>query len=209
MRGRLGALLLSAIAGFLLAAPAARSNGDPASDVLPLEDVFFPVSAPVSPSLVAQLKAVAREARGAGYGVKVALIAAPDDLGVVPQLFGRPQEYASFLGREISFNTRPRLLVVMPAGYGLFGAEPRARRTARTLARPASAAPDDLGRAALDAVRRLSARAGHPIPLPPVSKPGGAGSSGGSPLLVFGAPAALVVLGGALAAARRLRERRT
>ena len=43
------------------------------------------------------------KAKAEGFPVKVALIAAPTDLGVIPDLFGKPQPYAQFLDQEISF----------------------------------------------------------------------------------------------------------
>ncbi len=56
------------------------------------------------------LNAETAAVKRAGFPIKVALIASPTDLGVIPNLFGRPQSYASFLDQEISFQGKQRLL---------------------------------------------------------------------------------------------------
>ena len=38
----------------------------------------------------------------------------------MPILFGKPQQYASFLGQEDFYFFKDELLVVMPQGYGLY-----------------------------------------------------------------------------------------
>ena len=43
------------------------------------------------------------------------------DLGAVPQLWGKPQTYARFLGSELRFIYKDTLLVVMPQGFGING----------------------------------------------------------------------------------------
>ena len=48
------------------------------------------------------------------------MIATPTDLGAIPSLFGRPSDYAKFLGQEIAYSYDAALLVVMPAGYGFY-----------------------------------------------------------------------------------------
>jgi hypothetical protein len=50
--------------------------------------------------------------------VKVAVIAAPQDLGAVPSLFNRPLDYAKFLSLELALVYRGPLLVATPAGFG-------------------------------------------------------------------------------------------
>jgi hypothetical protein len=97
----------------------ARADGDPASDVLFGQDVFLPVSARVSPRLAQALVEATKAARANGVEVKVALIAAPIDLGAVPSLFGHPSRYARFLGTELKFVYQGRLLVVMPEGLAV------------------------------------------------------------------------------------------
>ena len=97
----------------------ALADGDPASDVLLGQDVFYPYQPKVSPTLEAGLeKTLHAAARAAGLHLKVAIIGTAEELGLVPNLFGHPQAYARFLDREISFNQPQQLLVVMPAGFG-------------------------------------------------------------------------------------------
>src|ERR1700757_240541 len=113
-----------------------RADGDPASDVLLGENVFSPYSPVVSPPVKQKLDAATTAAAKAGVPVKVALIAAPTDLGVIPQLFGQPQRYADFLEQEISFQSKQHLLVVMAAGYGTQGLPPAATAAVGRLAPP-------------------------------------------------------------------------
>ena len=51
--------------------------------------------------------------------LRVAVIASASDLGAVTALWHRPQDYARFLGQEVSLLYRGEILVVMPDGYGL------------------------------------------------------------------------------------------
>src|SRR4051812_24719411 len=114
---RLATLLLAA--GLLAAtAGTARADGDPPSDVLPFQDVYFPLQPPPAAAKQRLLDAVAASNR-ANRPVKVAVIASPQDLGSIPSLFGRPQLYARFLGLELPFYPA-RLLVVMPSGFGVY-----------------------------------------------------------------------------------------
>src|SRR5207302_1264602 len=62
---------------------------------------------------------VTRRARRAGKPIKVAVIASPRDLGGVPSVFGNPTYYARFLGAELQFLYKGKLLIVMPQGAGL------------------------------------------------------------------------------------------
>ena len=115
----------------LLAPAVARADGDPASDVLLGENVFYPYTPPTSPAIQKQLNAATAAAKRAHFPVKVALIGGPVDLGVIPSLFGKPQKYADFLDQEISFATKQPLLVVMAAGYGVEGMNAKAGRPPR------------------------------------------------------------------------------
>ena len=142
----------------------ALSDGDPASDVLLAQSVFYPYSPSVSAGLQNTLNAEAAQASRAHFPIKVALIDTPVDLGAIPTLFAKPQQYADFLDEEISFSgSKQRLLVVMPNGYGVQGLGPSATDTASTLVRPTGRTSDDLARAAIAAVPKLAAAAGHPI----------------------------------------------
>ena len=166
--------LLAAVVVALSLAPAALADGDPASDVLLGENVFYPYSPQVSPSLQRTLNAETVAAKKAGFPLKVAMIAAPVDLGVIPDLFGKPQKYADFLDQEISFQTKQPLLVVMAAGYGVQGVDAKTKAAAAALAKPASTKSNDLARAAILAVPKLAAAAGHPLK----GSGGGSGSGG-------------------------------
>ena len=99
-------------------APAALADGDPASDVLVYQPVFFPYH-PAPGALQRELKGLVRSANQQGYRIRVAVIQSPRDLGSVPMLFGKPSVYARFLSSELASIWRDRVLVVMPSGYGL------------------------------------------------------------------------------------------
>jgi hypothetical protein len=153
-----------AVVATMLVPAAALADGDPASDVLLGESVFYPYSPPVAARLQKTLNAETAVARRAQFPIKVALIGTPADLGAIPTLFGKPQQYADFLGQEISFGSnRPLLLVVMPNGYGVRGLDPSATHAAATLKRPTGSTSNALAQAAITAVPTLAAAAGHPI----------------------------------------------
>jgi hypothetical protein len=177
----MAARLLQTVIALLLVAillPAAGlADGDPASDTLLAENVFYPYSATVSPSLQRRLDAETTAAARARFPIKVAIIASPTDLGVITQLFLQPQTYAEFLEQEISYQQKQLLLVVMPSGYGVQGLGPAATLAAASLAKPAGGQTDDLTRAAIAAVTKLAAAAGHPIGPSVASASSGGGST--------------------------------
>ena len=151
-----------------LAPASALADGDPASDVLIGENVYYPYSPAVSASLQRTLNGETSAASRAHFPIKVALIRAPADLGAIPTLFGKPQQYASFLEQEISFlNVKPRLLVVMPNGYGTQHLGSPATRAVASLGKPVSAQSNDLARAAIAAVPKLAAAAGYRLQITP------------------------------------------
>src|SRR2546421_373508 len=155
------ALVIAAL--MALIAGGALANGDPASDVLLGENVFYPYSPPVSATVEKTLNAETAAASRNRFPIKVALIASPVDLGVIPDLFGKPQQYAEFLDQEISFQRRQPLLVVMSTGFGIQGLDGAATAAAPSLPKPASGATDELAKAAITAVAKLAAADGHPI----------------------------------------------
>jgi MYXO-CTERM domain-containing protein len=187
----------------------ALADGDPASDVLLGENVFYPYSPAVSPSVQKSLNATTAAAKRAGFPIKVALIASPVDLGVIPDLFGKPQKYAAFLDQEISFRGKQPLLVVMPAGYGVQGLSPKATSMVATLPKPTSGQGNALATAAESAVMKLADASGRPIS--GASQNGSSSSSSGgggsSSTLVIILAVAAVIAAGALAAIT-LRRRR-
>ena len=67
------------------------------------------------------LQRTAQQISDAGLPIKVAVIGNKTDLGAVPQLWGKPQVYAKFLGAELRFVYKDTLLVVMPQGLGVSG----------------------------------------------------------------------------------------
>jgi hypothetical protein len=157
----------------------ALADGDPASDMLLVQNVFYPFTPPVGPAIEKALNAETAAAKRAHFPIKVALIASPTDLGAIPSLFAKPQQYADFLDQEISFFGRKQLLlVVMPTGYGVQGLTSSDAEAAAKLPPPAGRASDDLARAAIVAVPKLAAAAGHPLGA--VSGGSSAGSGGDS-----------------------------
>src|SRR4051812_3721998 len=197
-----------AVAGVLLAPSSASADGDPASDVLVLQDVYLPYAPGVPPDLGRTITDLVKDTRKAGFPLRVAIIAQKSDLGAVPQFFGRPQSYAPFLESEIAFNTKKPLLIVMPSGYGVAAMPAGAENGLQGLAPPKSAQGEDLGRAAVGAIVKLSKAAGHPVPAPKLPAPSASdgGGNNASPLIVFGVPVALLALGGLLFGLRRRQD---
>jgi hypothetical protein len=200
-----GIAIVAALILAAFAAPAALGDGDPASDVLLGENVFYPYTPTVSASLQHTLNAETAAAAKAGFRIKVALIAAPTDLGVIPNLFGKPQKYADFLDQEISFQNKQELLVVMRAGYGTRGL-PRAATTAATaLSKPVGASSDALASAAITAVAKLATAAGHPVKAPAAAGGSSGGSNTGRTVLLIVLVLAVLATAGALVMVRRRR----
>jgi hypothetical protein len=143
------------------AAGAARADGDPASDYLLSYQVFLPFDAKVPARDAARLTSVVRSANRQGFKIRVALISSDYDLGSVTALWKQPRRYARFLGAELAFVYKQRLLVVMPNGFG-FNWPKHDPGAANTLLAsvPVGAAPSGLAQAATTAVQRLAASAG-------------------------------------------------
>lgn len=143
------------------AVPAARADGDPASDYLIGQKIFLPYDAKVPARQAKQLSAAVRSANAQGFAVRVALIWSDYDLGSVTQLWKKPRTYARFLGIELSYYFKGHLLVVMPNGLGLYwhghSAAPGYTAIAAVTVQPK---PAGLAVAATDAVRRLAAASG-------------------------------------------------
>jgi hypothetical protein len=185
-----------------LASLPALGDADPASDILLAAPAFYPYQPPVAMSLQNQLQKELGELQKNGLNLKVAIIETPIDLAAIPNMFGRPQTYADFLEREISFNRPQPLLVVMPTGFGISNAVPPSALSGLKV--DAASKSDGLTRSAILAVQRIAKAAGKPIPAAAPS--GGASGSGGtSPLISFGAPALVVLLAVSLLALRQRR----
>ena len=152
------ALVLAVVAAVAtLSTPIARGDGDPASDVLLEQSVYFPYSAP-SQGAETALQSVVDGVFANGDRIKVALIFGQTDLGAIPSLFGHPADYAHFLGIELGLWYVGPLLVAMPAGFGIYdGGRSTAAEDAvlRSLHVDAST-PDSLTRSATTAVQRLA-----------------------------------------------------
>ena len=207
---RMRRALATAVLLAALALPcAAQADGDPASDVLLLQDAYTPYQPAVPKPVSDALNSTLKQLRKAGYPLKVAIIASKTDLGAVPQFLGRAQPYAGFLESEIAFNKPKPLLVVMESGYGTAAIKPDIASAVTKLSKPKSNSADDLGRAAIDGAIAIGQAAGHPVPKP--SLPAGASGGGGgtSPAIIFGVPVLLLAIGGALATLRARQANRT
>jgi hypothetical protein len=149
---------LLALALLLIVTPSALADGDPASDVLLVKNVFLPYPAP-SDAASNELAAAVSSAYARGYRVKVAVIATETDLGSVPSLFNRPGDYARFLGQELSLYYIGPLLIVMPAGYGVYdgGRSTAMEMKALAGAHPSGSSANDLTTSVAGIVRRLVA----------------------------------------------------
>jgi hypothetical protein len=155
------ALLLTA--AMLILPRLAAADGDPASDTLLVQSVFYPYTPPVARAVVISLNAKTAAAKRAGVPIKVALIASTTDLGALPSLFGKPRAYARFLDQEISFARAQPLLVVMPAGYGVAGLTTAETRAVAALPKPALKTPTGLALAAETAIDKAMAASGRPL----------------------------------------------
>ncbi len=154
---RAACVLLSSLPALAIAIPAALADGDPASDVLFSQTVFLPYPPPSRDAAAALQQEVDTVSRR-GDRIKVAVIATAGDLGSVPSLFGKPAAYASFLGQELGLSYAATLLVVMPAGFGVYdhGASTSADEAALRTITIAGWSPDELTTAARAAVIALS-----------------------------------------------------
>src|SRR6201987_874364 len=97
VRSALATLLALTVFAVVLTPASARADGDPASDVLLGENVFYPYSPAVSAGLQKTLNAETAPAPRFHFPIKVALTPAPTDLGAIPALFDKPRQYADFL----------------------------------------------------------------------------------------------------------------
>ena len=190
---------------------AARADGDPASDVLVSQDAFVPLDAATTAGEEARLEAVVAAAARRGYPIRVALIASSSDLGSVTALWRQPQNYAEFLGQELSLAVHARVLVVMPNGFGLYAAGGQRRSEHAALAGTGPAAsPARLATIAVTAVRNLAAATGHALPAAALASTVNVGRSPASAdtasWIAFAAGGVLIVL--AWAASLRARPLR-
>jgi hypothetical protein len=151
------ALSLAATIGLVLLAAAApaTADGDPASDELIAQNVFYPYSSPVPRYRQRQLDTEVAAAHHAGLLLKIAIIAHPTDLGSITALYGSPQRYAQFLDTEISLNRKIPLLVVMRDGFGSEGLPSALQRAVLAARAPTADTGRALAAATLSLVDRL------------------------------------------------------
>jgi hypothetical protein len=198
-----------AAALLLLAVPAvARANGDPASDYLLVQNTFLPFNAKVDPGSSARLADTIRAANKDDFKIRVAVIGSRYDLGTAFSLYNKAQKYAEFLGLELSFQYRDRLLVVMPNGYGYsVGGKPNAAggRVVKTLPPPGQDATKQV-EGASEAIRKLAAASGRQLP---ASGGGGGGSKTRDRITVAAGAVALAAGLAAIVFWRRERRRET
>jgi len=196
------AVLLALAAATCALAPAALADGDPASDILIAQQLFYPYYSNTPKQGVEQLKTTVAAANKAGYPIRVAVITSPYDLGSVSALWGKPQPYARFLSLELAFVFKGPLLIVSPGGYGYVDAtKPVPSKLALVRTVPIGKGNEGLVESADKAVRALAAKAGYTLP-PPAHESGG-GSSTDTIVIAIAA-----VVGVALVAAVEFLRRR-
>ena len=192
---RLAGWLSVLLAAALVVPAVALADGDPASDVLASQTLYVPGDGGFSASETGRLSGLLAEARRAGVPIRVAVIATQADLGSVTELWRQPQNYARFLGQELSQVYRGTLVVAMPSGFGVVHVGARAGATAPA-GRPPRHGP--LIATTISAVQAVAAASGHRLTPPPAVATSGAGSALGSvdlgSWLALAAGAAIIAL---------------
>jgi hypothetical protein len=180
--------LVAALA--LVVVPLARADADPASDILYTQRIYLPFfGEKVSPKNATVLKQTVDKAWSKGYKIKVALIATRNDLGGVFQLWQKPQTYADFLGRELVFLYKGKLITVMPDGMGVYQYKTDVSGEKQIVGKiKVDPSADGMANAATLAVAKLAGF--KPPPLPSVG--GGGSGGGGTPVWEF----VVIVVGG-------------
>ncbi len=211
--------MCAVLCAVLLVPASARADGDPASDVLLSQDSYLPYAPTVQARLKTALEKVLKDARTAGYPMKVALINTEADLGAYPTLFNEPQRYADLLKGELA-TLNPHgdplkavhLLVVMPGGFGGSNLGDGVDKALNGIDIQGNAASNGLARAAIAAVARIATSNGHSVPVPPeaslkLGKSTASAKRKSTSPLVFALPAVLLFAG--LFVAGRLANRRS
>jgi hypothetical protein len=199
---KLVAASLAASALVALVPPLASADGDPASDYLLGQNVFLPFDVKIPATKGNQLAQLLANAKRAGFPIRVAVIGTRYDMGSVTVLYGKPKQYARFLGTELKFIYRGRLLVVMPNGFGYsVGGRPAPSRPIAELAPPGHDGTK-LANGAITAVQRLAAAQGIRLVLPK-AKP--MHSANHDRIIIAAAALTGIALIGGLILVRRLR----
>ena len=157
--------LSAALALALVLPGSALANGDPASDVLPFQQVFLPYEAPVSKSAATRLEKTVAAANEKGYRIRVAVIPFTGDLGTAVSLWRHQQAYSKFLAKEIAFSYAGRTLIAMPSGFCIYNGDKPVTKELRALksVQP-GATPTELAESSADAVHALAAADGVTVP---------------------------------------------
>jgi len=169
--------------------------------------VFFPPDVKFSPSQQKGFAQLVRDANRAGFKIRVALIGSSYDMGSVTSLYLKPRTYARFLGFELSFLYRKRLLIVMQNGFGFNWPHHSPATAYRTLAKiRIGPGADGLLSAAQTAVRQLAAADGVKLAAPaPATTP--AHSTSRDRLIIIAATSSAILVAAAATWALRRRRR--
>ena len=126
-----------------------------------MQKVFLPYDAKIPKPAQQKLLSVVQSANKQGFKIRVALIWSDYDLGSVTTLWRKPKTYARFLGVELSYYFKGRLLIVMPSGLGFNWFKHDAAPGYKLLAPiQIGAGPAGLAVAATEAVQKLASAAG-------------------------------------------------
>ena len=199
-------VLVAVLALVAVAAPTALADGDPASDTLITEQLFYPYYSNTPKAAVKQLQETLAAANKAGFPIRVAVITSPYDLGSVSALWHKPQPYARFLSLELAFAYKDKLLVVSPNGWGFVDAtkpDPKTLALLRTV--PIGKGTDGLVESADKAVRLLAGKAGIKLPAP--SAGGGSSSNMDTIVIAIAAVVGALLVAGVEILRRRRRRR--
>ena len=194
--------LLVLLAGLCVLGGTARADGDPASDYLLGTQVFIPFDLKLPKASQQELTSVVHDANASGYTIRVALIGSAYDMGSVTSLWRKPKPYAKFLGTELMFVYKNRLLVVMPNGFGFNRPHhPTTKEDAILSKIRVGSGPIGLLKAAETGVRNLAAASG--VKIKATGSSGGHSTTRDRVVIIVGAVALL-----AFAVALRLALRR-
>jgi hypothetical protein len=189
------ALLVAAVVAACALAGTARADGDPASDYLLGVQVFIPYDLKLPAAKQKELTALVHEANSSGYAIRVAVIGSAYDLGAVTTLWRKPRSYARFLGAELQFVYKQRLLVVMPSGFGFnWPKHPSTREYAVLSKVPVQPGAVGLLDSAEQAVRKLAAASGVKLAAQPAAVKGSGGFAHSRLLIVLAAIAGVAIL---------------
>ena len=200
---------LLGLLALLVAAPAARADGDPASDYLLVQPTFVPQDDGIPTGYANQLLAAVTAVKARGYPIRVALIGSTYDLGAVGSLWKQPRQYARFLGQELAFVYKGRLLVVMPNGLAVSrGGKPLPdeQRVVDRIPPPGSKG-SAIAAAGTQAVLRLAAKAGIVVPTPALTGKTSTPNANGDRLKIAGGVLVGIVVFLAVFFAPRIRRK--